>query len=50
MDKPIDRGYVYFAMAFALGVELMNLRARRHLPAAAAHEALTTENKPSADS
>ena len=25
----VDRGYVYFAMAFALGVELINLRARK---------------------
>jgi predicted tellurium resistance membrane protein TerC len=25
----IDRGYVYFAMAFSLGVELLNLRLRR---------------------
>ncbi len=26
--KHFDRGYVYFAMAFSLGVELLNLRAR----------------------
>jgi predicted tellurium resistance membrane protein TerC len=25
----VDRGYIYFAMAFSLGVELLNLRARR---------------------
>jgi predicted tellurium resistance membrane protein TerC len=25
----VDKGYVYFAMAFALGVELTNMRARK---------------------
>jgi predicted tellurium resistance membrane protein TerC len=25
----IDKGYIYFAMAFALGVEILNLRVRR---------------------
>jgi predicted tellurium resistance membrane protein TerC len=29
MGKHIDRGYVYFAMAFSLGVELLNMRVRR---------------------
>jgi len=29
MGKHIERGYIYFAMAFSLGVELINLRARR---------------------
>ena len=28
LGKHIDRGYIYFAMAFSLGVELLNLRAR----------------------
>jgi predicted tellurium resistance membrane protein TerC len=27
-DKHIPRGYVYFAMAFSLGVEMLNIRAR----------------------
>jgi predicted tellurium resistance membrane protein TerC len=27
--RHIDKGYVYFAMAFALGVELVNMRARK---------------------
>ena len=26
----IEKGYVYFAMAFSLGVELLNIRVRRH--------------------
>jgi predicted tellurium resistance membrane protein TerC len=32
----IDRGYIYFAMAFSLGVEMLNLRARRKKSALAA--------------
>jgi predicted tellurium resistance membrane protein TerC len=31
----IQKGYVYFAMAFSLGVELLNMRVRRHRPLAA---------------
>jgi predicted tellurium resistance membrane protein TerC len=29
----VSKGYVYFAMAFSLGVEILNLRARRKSPA-----------------
>jgi predicted tellurium resistance membrane protein TerC len=29
----IPKGYIYFAMAFSLGVELLNLRARAKSPA-----------------
>jgi predicted tellurium resistance membrane protein TerC len=29
LGKHIEKGYVYFAMAFSLGVELLNLRVRR---------------------
>jgi len=29
MGKHIERGYIYFAMAFSLGVELINLRVRK---------------------
>jgi predicted tellurium resistance membrane protein TerC len=32
-DRHVPRGYVYFAMAFSLGVELLNLRVRRAPPA-----------------
>jgi predicted tellurium resistance membrane protein TerC len=28
--KHIEKGYIYFAMAFSLGVELLNMRVRRH--------------------
>jgi predicted tellurium resistance membrane protein TerC len=33
LDQHIPKGYIYFAMAFSVGVELLNLRARR-VPAA----------------
>jgi predicted tellurium resistance membrane protein TerC len=32
-DQHIPRGYVYFAMAFSLGVEMLNLRLRRRVEA-----------------
>ncbi|MFZ5585997.1 MAG: TerC family protein [Thermodesulfobacteriota bacterium] len=35
LGQHIDRGYVYFAMAFSLGVEVLNLRARRKAEGAA---------------
>jgi predicted tellurium resistance membrane protein TerC len=30
--KHIEKGYIYFAMAFSLGVELLNLRLRKSAP------------------
>ena len=37
VGQHIDRGYIYFAMAFSMGVELINMRRRNRLkpPAAA---------------
>lgn len=32
--RHIERGYIYFAMAFSLGVEVLNIRASRHKAAA----------------
>jgi predicted tellurium resistance membrane protein TerC len=32
-DQKIDKGYIYFAMAFSLGVELLNMRFRKKSPA-----------------
>ncbi len=29
LGKHIDRGYIYFAMAFSLGVEMLNMRVRK---------------------
>jgi predicted tellurium resistance membrane protein TerC len=30
-DHEVPKGYVYFAMAFAVGVELLNIRLRRRV-------------------
>jgi predicted tellurium resistance membrane protein TerC len=37
MGQHVPRGYVYFAMAFSVGVEVLNLRARNARTAAAGH-------------
>ena len=34
MGQHISKGYVYFAMAFSLAVELINMRVRKHAPVA----------------
>ena len=31
-DKHVPKGYIYFAMAFSLGVEMLNIRLRRKTP------------------
>ena len=33
-DLHIPKGYIYFAMAFSVGVEMLNLRLRRRAPRA----------------
>jgi predicted tellurium resistance membrane protein TerC len=33
----VNKGYIYFAMAFALGVELLNLRLRKKAPPVQLH-------------
>ncbi len=35
LGRHIEKGYIYFAMAFSLGVESLNLLARRKKPGAA---------------
>jgi predicted tellurium resistance membrane protein TerC len=35
LDQHIPKGYIYFAMAFSVFVEMLNLRVGRHAPAAA---------------
>ena len=39
LGQHIDRGYIYFAMAFSLGVELINMKLRRAGPPVELHEA-----------
>jgi predicted tellurium resistance membrane protein TerC len=43
LDQHIPKGYIYFAMAFSVGVELLNLRVRR------AHAKAVTLRRPYAD-
>ena len=38
IDKHINRGYIYFAMAFSFLVEMLNLRLRARLPPVQLHE------------
>ncbi len=45
--RHIERGYVYFAMAFSLGVELLNMRMRRAVAAPVAlHNRFGAEDRP----
>ena len=37
MGQHIGKGYIYFAMAFSLGVELINMRIRRNVAPVALH-------------
>jgi len=44
LDQHIPKGYIYFAMAFSVGVELLNLRMRKARPGAVKlRQAYTTE-------
>jgi predicted tellurium resistance membrane protein TerC len=43
LDRHIPKGYIYFAMAFSLGVELLNLRARRARTAVRLRTAYTAD-------
>jgi predicted tellurium resistance membrane protein TerC len=45
IEKHINRGYIYFAMAFALGVELLNMRVRVKGPAVELREPVMPEPK-----
>jgi predicted tellurium resistance membrane protein TerC len=41
LGKHVDKGYVYFAMGFSLGVELLNMRLRKvSAPVALRHAAI----------
>jgi len=46
----VPKGYVYFAMAFSLGVEMLNMRAglRRHEPPVTLRQPYVPEGKPAA--
>ncbi len=40
LGQHVDKGYIYFAMAFSLGVELLNMRIRRREPVRLHHTQL----------
>ena len=50
MGQHIGKGYIYFAMAFSLGVELLNMRIRKRLAPVALHHRFEGETAPGADS
>jgi predicted tellurium resistance membrane protein TerC len=49
MGQHIGKGYIYFAMAFSLGVELLNMRMRKRLAPVALHHRFERETAPGAD-
>jgi predicted tellurium resistance membrane protein TerC len=44
-DQHIPKGYIYFAMAFSLGVEMLNLRLRRGSTPVKLHESVVSEGE-----
>ena len=42
-DRHIGKGYIYFAMAFSLGVELLNMRLRKRVAPVALHHRFEDE-------
>ncbi len=46
LDQHIPKGYIYFAMAFSLGVEMLNLRLRRKVEPVRLHERIVPEGEP----
>ncbi len=45
LDQHIPKGYIYFAMAFSLGVEMLNLRLRRRVAPVQLHERITPKGE-----
>ncbi|MDH5180517.1 MAG: TerC family protein, partial [Gammaproteobacteria bacterium] len=41
LDLHIPKGYIYFAMAFSAGVEMLNLRMRKRQTPVQLHKAIT---------
>jgi predicted tellurium resistance membrane protein TerC len=44
--RHIPKGYIYFAMAFSIGVEMLNLRLRKAAPPVKLHEPHLSEPTP----
>jgi predicted tellurium resistance membrane protein TerC len=43
LDQHIPKGYIYFSMAFALGVEMLNMRLRKVSQPVKLHDRVTPE-------
>jgi predicted tellurium resistance membrane protein TerC len=48
MEQHIGKGYIYFAMAFSLGVELLNMRMRKNAKPVALHHRFEDEEREAA--
>ena len=46
MGQPIGKGYIYFAMAFSLGVEVLNMRLRRKAAPVTLHQRFEVDAAP----
>jgi len=46
MDQPIGKGHIYFAMAFSLGIELLNMRLRKTAAPVTLHDRFEGEAPP----
>jgi predicted tellurium resistance membrane protein TerC len=44
LGRHIEKGYIYFAMAFAVGVEMLNIQMRKKSKPLPLHHSGTTEN------
>jgi predicted tellurium resistance membrane protein TerC len=44
--RHIPKGYIYFAMAFSIGVEMLNLRLRRKAPPVKLHQSYVPDDTP----
>lgn len=46
VGQHVDKAMIYFAMAFSFGVELLNLRSRKHKPVVLHNQVLTPDKQP----
>jgi predicted tellurium resistance membrane protein TerC len=44
--REIPKGYIYFAMAFSVGVEILNINLRKKVPPVHLHQAYSSEESP----
>jgi len=49
MGQHVGKGYIYFAMAFSLGIELLNMRLRKKAAPLVLHHRFEEEGRPPCD-